>query len=304
MADIPFTLSQLQIFVAVAQTGSVTAAARQHHLSQPAASQALAELERRVDIPLFERVKRRMVLTPEGEIFVGKATEILEAAHEAHRELHGAGEGVGGTLRLGASTSIGNYVLPGPLCSFYRLFPRAHVNLTVDITDQIVAGLLSGAYPLAFIEGPCQVPGVQVEKFRPDELVVVLPPGHPWAGRDVAWDEIAEKRLIIRSQGGTREVIERVLETRGLQLIPDLEFGHTEAIKTAVALGEGVSILSRLTCERELAAGVLTEARVEGLRFQRWLYRIRLHGRRTSPLSAAFLRHLDCAQPMQGGAAT
>lgn len=294
MDDVPFSLQQLQIFAAVARSGSMTEAARQLHLSQPAVSQAIAELERRLDVVVFDRVRRKLHLTSEGEVLLHRAVELLELAHETALQVTDVGEGVGGTLSLGASTSVGNYLLPDSICTFQQAHPRMRVRLLVDISEQIVERLLDREVPLAFIEGPCHRPGVRVDRFRRDELVVVFPPNHPFAGQGaVAWEDLMRERLILRAEGGTRDVIERVLDRHGLRVEPDLEFGHTEAIKSAVGLGHGVSILGRITVQRELEAGLLGAARVDGLQFDRWLSVLALEGRRRGPLAEAFLTHID-----------
>jgi DNA-binding transcriptional LysR family regulator len=114
--DIPFTLQQLQVFTTAASLASLTKAARALHVTQPAASLAVRELERRLGVPLFERVRNRLALTPEGEVFLARALDIVELATEAAETMaHGQ---LGGTLRMGASTTLGNYILPEPLGAF------------------------------------------------------------------------------------------------------------------------------------------------------------------------------------------
>ena len=289
MPDLPFTLQQLQVFTAVAGTGSITQAARSLHLTQPAASLAVKELERRLSVDLFERVRNRLLLTPEGEVFRARALDILEIAAEAAEEMaHGE---LGGTLRIGASTTIGNYILPELLGEFLGGHPSARVELSVDNSLRIIEGVLSQNTPTAFIEGPCAHPDLRMERFLADELVVLCPPDHPWARlQSISIDQLAGERFILREPGsGTRDVIIQALESVDVRLRTDLELGHTEAIKTAVGAGLGATILSRVACEREIRAGVLAEVRVEGLRIDRWFHRIRLAARRESPLMRAFI---------------
>lgn len=291
--DIPFTLQQLQVFTAVAGAGSVTAAARALHMTQPAATQAIRELERRLGVPLFERVRNRLVLTPEGEGFLGRALDLVELAGEAAREVaHGR---LGGTLRLGASTTIGNYTLPRPLGMFLAEHPALRIELSVDNSSRIVEAVVAQDLPVALIEGPCTHPDVVLERFLPDELVLVCHPGHPWAGRDdVPPTELLRARFILREPGsGTRDVVEEVLGRHGVRLESDLLLGHTEAIKTAVEAGLGVSLLSRAACEAEVRAGVLATARIRGVRVDRWFHVVRRRGRRVAPAFAALRAWLD-----------
>ena len=293
MADLPFTLQQLQVFTAVASAGSVTGAARALHMTQPAATQAVRELERRLGVPLFERVRNRLVLTPEGEAFRGRALDIVELAGEAAREVvHGR---LGGTLRLGASTTIGNYILPRPLGVFLAEHPGLRVELVVDNSRRVIEAITAQELPVALIEGPCTHPDVTMERFRPDELVLVCHPQHPWAGRDdIPPAELLQARFILREPGsGTRDVVEEVLARHGVRLESDLVLGHTEAIKTAVEAGMGVSLLSRAACEAEQRAGVLATARIAGVRVDRWFHVVRLRGRRVAPAFAALREHLS-----------
>lgn len=292
MPDLPFTLQQLQVFAAVASAGSVTGAARGLHVTQPAATQAVRELERRLGVPLFERVRNRLVLTPEGETFLGRALDLLELAGEAIASLRDGQ--LGGTLRMGASTTIGNYLLPEPLGAFVGEHPAVRVELTVDNSRRIIEGVLAQDTPSALIEGPCAHPDIVMERLLPDELVIVCHPAHAWAGRDdVPRQAIAEGRFILREPGsGTRDVIEAVLGQHDVRLASNLVLGHTEAIKTAVEAGLGVSILSLAACRREVRAGLLAVARVEGVRLDRWFHAIRLRGRRVPPLFRAFREQL------------
>jgi DNA-binding transcriptional LysR family regulator len=169
------------------------------------------------------------------------------------------------------------------------------VALAIDNSARIVEALLAQDVSSALIEGPCAHPDIVMERFAPDELVIVCHPEHRWAGRqDVPPAELADERFILREAGsGTRDIIEEVLGRHGIRLLTDMELGHTEAIKTAVEAGLGVSILSRVACERGIRAGVMAEARIAGIRVDRWFHHIRLTGRRIPPIFKAFLDFLQ-----------
>jgi DNA-binding transcriptional LysR family regulator len=302
MPQVPFTLHQLQVFVEVARARSFTEAGKRLGMSQPAVSLAVAELERRLDVPLLERSRRSLALTPEGELLWARATGVIEEAEATAEALSRTDRGATGTLRIGASTTLGNYILPVHLCAFQDQHPQVHIQALIDNTRAIVDVIVEQRADVGFVEGPCHAPGVEVEPFLRDELVVICPPRHPWASRAaVPWEEAKQERFILREEGsGTRDVIVQSLDRHGLRLETSLTMGHTEAIKTCVELGRGVTLLSRVACEREIAAGVLGTTRLEGITLDRWMYRISLADRRKGSLVTAILDFLAARLPSVG----
>ncbi|HUD41164.1 MAG TPA: LysR family transcriptional regulator [Dokdonella sp.] len=253
------TLRQLQIFRAIAETGSTVAAAERVALSQSAASVALAELERALETRLFDRVGRRLLLNDRGRALLPAATALLEDARDIE-----AAFGPGGSaadLRLAASTTIGHYVLPGLLAGFRTAHPDARLDLRVGNTREVVEAVAAFEVDLGFIEGPCHADAIRVRPWREDELVIVAAPDHPLArgGERLPLRRLRELRWLLREPGsGTREAVEQALLPHLHHLPADMTLGSSEAIKNAVAAGLGVSCLSRSVVRDLLDLGRLT----------------------------------------------
>ena len=238
------SLRQLEVFVAVAREGSVRAAAEHLHLSQPALSMALAELESQLGVDLFDRKRGRLYLGERGRDALPLAQEILERTVELKRSVHGRGAALEGELRLGASNTIGNYLVGDLLGAFTAQHPQVSVRLTVGNTDAIVKGVLDHALDLGCVEGAVAHADIEVRPWREDELVICTRPDHALARRRrLCAGDFADARWILREDGsGTRAMTERVLAA----LPPGrtvLELGQSEAIKQAVIAGLGIACL-------------------------------------------------------------
>lgn len=290
-------LQKLRVFVTVAQESNVTRAARRLSLSQPALSKQLAELEESLGALLFDRLPRGVRLTAAGQLLLGHAERIFAAERAAEAEL---GELIGlrsGRLSIGASTTIGSYLLPGVFGAFHRAHPEVKLELEIANTTLIQAMVADGRTDLGLTEGI--VPGEQFafEVAYYDQMVAIAAPGHPLTRKKhaVAAD-LAQAPLITRERGsGTRDVIERALAERGLAIEPALALGSTEAVKNAVAAGAGVAIVSRLTVELELSSGRLALIDLRDLSIRRELHMVQLRGRRPSPAAQAFIDALRAA---------
>ncbi len=250
----PMTLRQLEIFEKVATTRHVTRAGEQLLISQSAVSMAIAELEHISGGPLFERQGRRLLLNDRGRYLLPQAKEMIRRAQAIETVLNDSAEMPSGILHVGASTTIGNYLLPSLLGEFGRLYPRAKALLMVGNTQQIETAVESGELDLGLIEGPCHLASLNASPWRRDELAVIVGKEHPWSRRKSATARmLADAPWIMRERGsGTREVFESAMSREGIGFSISLELGHTEAIKRAVEAGLGVGCLSRLAVQREL----------------------------------------------------
>ena len=259
------TLRRLEIFVRVAQTGHVTAAGRELGLTQAAVSMALAQLEQLHGGPLFERQGRSLILNEKGRLLLPRAMDVVERAAQLRDMLDSSWDEPVGVLHVGASTTIGNYVLPLLMGEFCRRYPRAEVQLQVANTEGICRALVGGELDVGLIEGPCHHLELECTPWRDDELLVICAPQHPWARREmVRREELLTQTWIMREPGsGTREVFCAALDMEASELAQRLELGHTEAIKKAVQAGLGVSCLSRLALETELELGRLVAVHTE-----------------------------------------
>jgi DNA-binding transcriptional LysR family regulator len=292
------TLRQLEIFELVASSGRVTTASAQLLISQSAVSMALAELERITGAPLFERQGKRLLLNDRGRLLLPEAREIVHRVRPAEQMLREALDEPLGILRVGTSTTIGNYLLPSLLAEFARRYPRATPQLQVANTHQIEAAMESGELDVGLVEGPNHLAALQATPWRGDELVVVVGRGHPWE-REATADGpmLAGAAWIIRERGsGTREVFETAMAAQGIDFTVALELGHTEAVKKAVEAGLGVSCLSRLAVAREIEHGWLRGIATP-LDLSRRLTLLTRPERYRSKLLETFLTHLHTIGP-------
>lgn len=283
--------NQLAIFHAVAEEGGIGLGARRLHISQPAVSAQIAELESALGVKLFERLPRGVRLTEAGELLAGYARRIalLEAEAEAAiRDLVGLRRG---RLAIGASTTIGAYLLPALLRQFRRQYPEISLELEIANTERIQQHLLDGTLALGLTEGLADEQLLEVEVFREDELVPVVGPGHPLTQRRrVTPRAFLSNPLILRERGsGTRKIIEQALAARGFSIGPSLSLGSTEAVKGAVAAGLGVAFVSSLALAPELETGRLHQVGIVGFKIRRPLHLLRLRGRPLPPSASAFL---------------
>lgn len=281
---------QLEIFEKIATTGSVTKAAEQLGLTQSAVSMALSQLEQQSTPPLFDRSGRRLFLNDTGRLLLQEARPILSSINRVEQLLQGGGGQVAGELRIGGSTTIGNYLLPAILGDFARQYPKTWVELKIGNTQQVAQWLGDGTLDIAFIEGPCHSRGLVAVPWRDDELVVVAGAGHPFSRKKrITHDVLAKAPWIMRESGsGTREIFENAMAKAGINFSIVMEFGHTEAIKNGVAAGLGVSCLSRLAVSRELEHGLLVEVTTP-LSLRRSLTLLKRRGSSLTALREAFL---------------
>ncbi len=255
----PITLRQLEIFEGVATSEHVTKTSERLLISQSAVSMAIAELENITGGPLFERRGKRLVLNDRGRLLLPEAREILGRVRTIERVMNEATKEPAGVLRVGASTTIGNYILPSLAGEFARLYPRARAQLIVGNTQQMETAVENGELDLGLIEGPCHLASLTSTFWREDELFVIAGHNHPWSReRKASVEMLATAPWIIREKGsGTREVFESAMASQGIGITVSLELGHTEAIKKAVEAGLGVGCLSRMAVQRELDNGWL-----------------------------------------------
>lgn len=242
------TLRQLEIFRAIAGCGSTSEAAKRLPLSQSATSAALLELETTLTVRLFDRVGKRLVLNDSGRSLMPLALALLDGARTVQASFSGTRGAI--DLKLFASTTIGNYLLPGLIAGFRAANTGAVVDLRIGNTFDVVAAVSAFDTDLGFIEGPCHASDVQVVPWLEDELVIVASPTHPLAhsaqrGRLTA-DQLRRAVWLMREPGsGTRETLEQALLPHLAQFATVMTIGSPEAIKNAVAEGLGISCLSR-----------------------------------------------------------
>lgn len=263
---------QLEVFVQVALHGSVRIAAERLHLTQPAASMALAEMERQLGSSVFARERGRLRLNTRGRELLPLAQELLERHAEFARRGSEGGIDLSGELHIGASNTVGNYRVGELLGTFVRGHPQVAVRLRVGNTATIAAGVIDHSLDVGCVEGPVSHPSLEVRPWRDDRLLVCAPPDHPLARkRGLKPADFVGARWVLREPGSaTRAISERVLS----QLPPGetvLELDQIEAIKQAVAAGLGIACLPEVAVTDALATGRLKALKTPFLDLRRKL---------------------------------
>ncbi|MBL4683175.1 MAG: LysR family transcriptional regulator [Nannocystaceae bacterium] len=288
-------LNHLRVFAAIARSGTFTGAAKLLRVSQPAVSKQLGELETAVGLTLFDRVPGGARLTDAGEILQRQTDRIFEAEAAAEADLAALAGLSRGRLRVGASTTIGSYLIPQLLGDFRRSHPEVELELQIANTNEIQRALLAGQLDLAMTEGFVGSGALEVAVVHTDQLVVIVAPEHAWAkSKRATLRALAEAPFIAREHGsGTRAVVEAALAEHGVTVDPVMTLGSTEAVKSAVAAGLGVAMVSRLTVALELSSRRLVEVRTPGLSVRRSLHLLTHRHRQPSPAASAFLALLS-----------
>ncbi len=289
---------QLEVFVAVAALGSVRAAAEQLHLTQPAASMALAGMERRIGVELFDRARQRLHLNARGRALLPQAREVLARLQALERSVSAGPDELLGELRIGASNTVGSYRVGELLGGFVARHPRAAVELLVDNTHKVLERVLDFSLDLGCVEGPAARSGLEVLPWRDDVLCVCARPDHPLARRlRLRAEDFAGARWILREHGSaTRAQVEREL-TRLPPGSTVLELGNSEAIKQAVLAGLGIACLPRVAVRAELAADELVILPTPFLDLSRPLSLVLARGRYRGALLQALLETAQAAPP-------
>lgn len=264
-----FTLRQLEVLVAIGRESSVSRAAEALSMTQSATSMALAELERQFNTRLFDRQGKRLQLNTEGRELLPRAMELLDRAQELEALLEGnAGAG---SLRIGATLTIGNYLATLLIGDYMRKNPGSRVELAVQNTSAIVEQVAHFRLDFGMIEGDSHHPDLLITPWVDDELVIFAAPDHPLAHKtDLQLQDLANEAWILRERGsGTRQVFDAALRHQLTNLNIKLELEHTEAIKRAVESGLGISCISRLALKDAFKRGSLVPLEIAGLDLKR-----------------------------------
>jgi DNA-binding transcriptional LysR family regulator len=288
------TLRQLEVFAATAHGGSTRAAADRVARSQSAASTALADLESQLGVALFDRIGRRLVLNENGRTLLPRVTSLLDHAAELEHffsDVHAA------PLRVAASFTIGEYLLPGLIASWKALHPRSQVRLTIANSSDVLDAVSAFEVDLGFVEGQRTHPDLLTRRWLKDEMIVVASPRHALAGAVVSRTQLANAIWILREPGsGTRESSDRWLLAQLGQIRVELELGSNEAVKRAVASGLGLGCLSRHAVAHAIEEGWLVELRTRLPALHRTLGLVTHRGKQLGPAAQAFVQHCMAAR--------
>lgn len=284
MPDLP----ALELLLAVARLGSLGRAAREAGISQPAASARMRTLERLAGVPLLERTPRGSALTSAGVLVTDWARPLLDAADELDAGLAALREDHNTRLRVEASLTVAEYLLPRWLVALRETHPGIAVSLRVANSTEVAARVAAGEADLGFTEGPRAPSGLDSAVVARDRLTLVVAPGHPWSRRrkPVPAAELAATALVQREPGsGTREVLVAALARHGTPAAPLLELASTTAVKAAAVSGAGPAVLSSLAVADDIATGRLIPVETADLPLARSLRAVWPHG--TKPTGPA-----------------
>ncbi|MBC7499741.1 MAG: LysR family transcriptional regulator [Herminiimonas sp.] len=286
------TLRQLQIFQAVCDFGSTTAAADAVALSQSATSAALNELENLLAICLFDRVGKRLILNDNGRVLLPQARQILDAASMIEQQFASGEVSDAVGLHIGASTTIGIYHLPAILAAFARQTAHGNPRVFIANTAEIASAVASFKVDAGLIEGPCPDPELHVEPWLTDELIIVCAPTHPLAANEgkVSLKALRQTGWLLREPGsGTREAVQHALVPHLHALRCAGEFSNAEAIKYAACAGLGVACLSRVVVADVIDIGRLIELKTTLPMLRRHFYLIHRKNKLLSARLAGFM---------------
>lgn len=282
------TLRQLEIFAEVRKSGSTSQASHRLALSQSAVSSALSELEHQLGVLLFDRLGKRLLVNEHGRLLYPRVVKLLEQAGEI-TQLFCEGNGA---LRVFASSTIGNYILPEIIARYRGDLPGFSLELSIGNSREVINAVNELRVDLGLIEGPCHVADIVATPWLEDELVVFAAPDNPLLQQQITLASLANVPWILRELGsGTRTIVDYVLQEHLPEFQSTMELGNSEAIKNAVRCGLGISCLSRRVIAEQLESGVLVEIVTPLPRLVRTLYCIHHRQKHISKVLQRFLHY-------------
>ncbi|MGG1553243.1 selenium metabolism-associated LysR family transcriptional regulator [Paenibacillus ferrarius] len=295
---------QLHIFYTVAEKGSFSHAASALHMTQPAVTMQVQSLEDYFGVKLFHRSTKKIELSEAGRALLPFAKSSIELIRDTDVAMSKFTMMIEGRLQLGASLTMGEYILPRLLGPFRKEYPNISVSMKVMNTAQILEEVLNHQLNFGLVEAPIHHPDVHTEAILSDELSLIVPAEHPLADFEVVpLEEMLKYPFVLREQGsGTRRVMEEEfarcgMDYSGMRIM--MELGSTGAIKSAVEAGLGISILSSSSVKHEVTLGLFKVKKIENIVFKRNFYAIYLSST-LLPISAVsfmtFLRQGDLAR--------
>jgi LysR family transcriptional regulator, transcriptional activator of the cysJI operon len=288
---------RLKVFRTVAEHRHFRKAAEYLYLTQPAVTHQIRALEESVSVPLFDRTGKEVTLTPAGEILLKYVKQVDALLARAEEELSALSGEIRGELRIAASMTIAQFVLPRILGEFVRHHPSVHLAIASSKTEEVIASIMEQRTELGLIEGPAHSRDVTVEPWIKDELVLAVPASHEWDNsRDIEMSDLQEIRLLMRERGsGTREIVEQAIADHGLamkDLKPMMEVDSTEGILASIEAGLGVGFVSRCAIRRTLLLGTLKMVPIRGVHLVRQFSIVYNRGPEPTGLPGLLLSHL------------
>jgi DNA-binding transcriptional LysR family regulator len=291
------SLYYLRTFQRVATERSFTRAGRALSLSQPAVSAQIRALERYYQGPLFETRHRRVYLTAEGEALFAYTERVFNLLDEASRDVAATRRAKRGSLRLGASTTLGVYLLPVALGGYTVTHPEIEIDIAIGTSTDVIGWVRAEKVPFGLVEAPLTHRDLDVHAVGQDEMVLIAAPNHPLARRDIVEpQQLADMPILRREPGSaTQALVDTALERVGVRPPTLMNLGNTEALKQAVLAHVGLAWVPRVSVLRELRTGELARVPVRGVTIRRTYSVLQLHGTRLAPIAEQFLALLQQA---------
>lgn len=263
------TLRHLKIFVAVCETGSATAAGKKLYIAQPTISLAISEIEDYYGIKLFDRIAKRLHITEAGKLFLQYATHIVSLFDDMEKKVKDFD--TVGEIRIGASITIGNYLLPQYVSAFKQSHPHMEVKVIINNSDKIQQYVLSNQIDLGLIEGIVHSSYIKHQQFHEDELVLICANDHPFAEKvNIEISELSNQEFILREAGSAgREIFDSAMTAHGVEILPAWESTSTQAIVRAVKSNLGISVLPYLLVKESLERKEISKFKLKRLHFKR-----------------------------------
>lgn len=291
-------LRRLEVFAKVAELGSFSRAAEVLFLTQPTISEHVRSLEEELGVQLLDRLGRGAMPTPAGRLLLSYAQRLITLAREAQQAIDQFQGRMRGELIVGGSTIPGEYVLPALIGQFKGKYPDISISLRIGSSRQVSEWVEEGGVEIGLVGARPPSRALASRQLMADEMVIVVPADHPWAGRKhVALADVKAEPLIVRERGsGSREALVRALGEAGLDLTAFRvvgEMGSTQAVKQAVRAGVGAAFLSKRAVEDECRAKLLACVKVRDLSVSRFFYFVTHRHRTRSPLAEAFVHFVE-----------
>jgi DNA-binding transcriptional LysR family regulator len=281
----------LQVFVSVAKHLNYTRAGEEVHLSQPSVSVRIKQLELELGVKLFEQLGKKVALTEAGQLLIPYAHRILTAVEDAEHAIKDLQGLQRGSLRIGASTTPGMYIIPRTIARFKERYPQIDVQLGIRDTREIETGVVRNEFDFGFVGGHLAGDEIDVLPWLTDELVLIVPPSHRLARKKtVKRDELGKERFIGRESGSaTRAALASYLQDSDLQLQTVMEMENPESLKKAVQSGLGIAFISKFAVESELKAKTLATVRIPKSTINRELKIVHRKDKHLSRAARAFI---------------
>lgn len=255
------TFRQLNLFIAIASSGSLSRGAEEVFLTQPAASVALRELEHRLGQPLFDRLGKKLVLNENGLQLYPKAVELIERLNHAEQLFDHKPTELSGTLKIGTSMTIGNYITPALIADFIKAYPKVHIIQKIANSETIIHDLEKFQCDIGFIESECFSEMLLTKKWGEDELMIFAAPEHFLSKqKTISIKKVEQAAWILREPGsGTRKMMEKYIHPKNIRI----EVNSTQAIKKIVSSSDGIACASRYTIHEELQEKTLVKLKIK-----------------------------------------